>query len=204
MKELALAFVLLALGAALTEARDDLKCPPAYSHCNLGKPGFINFHIVPHTHDDVGWLKTVDQYYYGSNLGQQDARVQYILGIAFFFSSLYLKPHITISIIRFSFADTVVDELAKDPSKRFVYVEIAYFWRWWNQQNDETKQLVRSLVDKHRLEFVIAGWCMSDEATTYYNDMIDQQALGLKFILKEFGPCARPRSAWYFKQILPS
>lgn len=39
---------------------------------------------------------------------------------------------------------------------------------------------------------------MDDEATTYYNDMIDQQALGLRFILKEFGKCARPRSAWYF------
>ena len=37
---------------------------------------------------------------------------------------------------------------------------------------------------------------MNDEATTYYTDIIDQQTLGLKFILKEFGKCARPRSAW--------
>lgn len=56
-------------------------CPNPYSKCNLGKDGFTNVHIVSHTHDDVGWLKTVDQYYYGSNNGEAEDTVQYILGI---------------------------------------------------------------------------------------------------------------------------
>lgn len=53
------------------------------------EPGKINVHLVCHTHDDVGWLKTVDQYYYGANNSIQHAGVQYILDtvglIAFLF-----------------------------------------------------------------------------------------------------------------------
>ena len=128
---------------------------------NAGVDGMLNVHIVPHTHDDVGWLKTVDQYYYGSKTKTQKAGVQYIL-------------------------DTVMDELAKDPNRRFVYVELAFFWRWWNEQNDAMKERVRDFVRQGRLEFVIGAWCMNDEASTYYNDIIDQQTLGLQFILREF------------------
>ncbi|CAF1508464.1 unnamed protein product [Adineta ricciae] len=36
-----------------------------YESCNLGQENKLNVHIVLHTHDDVGWLKTIDQYYYG-------------------------------------------------------------------------------------------------------------------------------------------
>lgn len=33
--------------------------------CHPTKANMLNVHLVPHTHDDVGWLKTVDQYFYG-------------------------------------------------------------------------------------------------------------------------------------------
>ena len=132
MQRLILAILVSSYIFELNWAKEN--CPKPYSHCNLGKEGFINVHMVPHTHDDVGWLKTVDQYYYGSHKnGAQRASVQYIL-------------------------DTVMVELEKDPSKRFVYVEMAFFWRWWNEQNENTKELVRTFVKEGRLEFVIGGW----------------------------------------------
>ena len=37
------------------------------------KEGVLNVHLICHSHDDVGWLKTVDQYYYGANNSIQHA-----------------------------------------------------------------------------------------------------------------------------------
>ena len=33
--------------------------------CDVTRGKKIQVHLIPHTHDDTGWLKTVDQYYYG-------------------------------------------------------------------------------------------------------------------------------------------
>lgn len=61
-------------------------------------PGKLNVHLVPHTHDDVGWLKTVDQYYVGSNNSIQGACVQNVL-------------------------DSLLPALVADSNRKFVYVE---------------------------------------------------------------------------------
>uniref|UniRef100_A0A4W4H8V2 Alpha-mannosidase n=1 Tax=Electrophorus electricus TaxID=8005 RepID=A0A4W4H8V2_ELEEL len=143
-----------------------------FGSCPATKPKMLNVHLVPHTHDDVGWLKTVDQYYYGGRNDIQHAGVQYIL-------------------------DSVVAALQKDPARRFIYVETAFFYRWWKQQNPSTRRVVTQLVEQGRLEFINGGWCMSDEATTHYSAVIDQMTLGLRFLNDTFGECGRPRVAWH-------
>jgi len=45
------------------EADAESRC--TYSNCPKTDPNKLNVHLIPHTHDDVGWLKTVDQYYNG-------------------------------------------------------------------------------------------------------------------------------------------
>jgi lysosomal alpha-mannosidase len=163
-------FVLLTIGIFFTlTSSQQSKC--GYNSCQAGQSGMLNVHIVPHTHDDVGWLKTVDQYYYGARNDIQHAGVQYIL-------------------------DTTMNELLNDPSKRFIYVEVAFFYRWWNEQDGVMQRNVRQLVDEGRLQFILGGWSMNDEATTHYTAIIDQHTRGLRFLNENFGDCGRPLVAW--------
>nr|CAD7432640.1 unnamed protein product [Timema monikensis] len=139
--------------------------------CPKLDPTKLNVHLIAHTHNDVGWLKTVDQYYYGGHTLTQKAGVQYIL-------------------------DSVIQELKNDPQKRFIYVETAFFWKWWMDQHDFVKHSVRNLVNSGQLEFIGGGWSMNDEATTNYQSIIDQFTWGLRKLNESFGECARPHVGW--------
>lgn len=44
--------------------------------------------------------------------------------------------------------DSVVDQLLKNPDRRFIYVEMAFFYRWWKRQSSSMQQTVRQLVNE--------------------------------------------------------
>jgi lysosomal alpha-mannosidase len=109
--------------------------------------------------------------------------------------------------------DSVVRSLDENPDRRFIYVEIGFFWRWWRQQNDAMRTKVTQFVNEGlpsythshrrihtftlgRLEFISGGWCMNDEAATHYNSIIDQHSLGAEFLRDQFGECGRPKIGW--------
>ncbi|KAL0450846.1 UNVERIFIED_CONTAM: Alpha-mannosidase, partial [Sesamum latifolium] len=147
-----------------------------YNTTSAIAPSKINVHLVPHSHDDVGWLKTVDQYYVGANNSIRGACVQNVL-------------------------DSVISALLDDNNRSFYLISSAsvlpvqaFFQRWWRQQSDTLKAKVKHLVNSGQLEFINGGMCMHDEATPHYIDLIDQTTLGHRFILDEFGK--KPRVGW--------
>ena len=97
----------------------------------------LTVHLIPHSHDDVGWLKTVDDYYYGGDMRTQYAGVQYTI-------------------------DTVVEELSKNQTYKFSIVEIAFLYRWWNQATEDQKNQMKQLIKNKQLQIINGGWCMSD------------------------------------------
>eukprot|EP00980_Cylindrotheca_fusiformis_P014284 scaffold3791_cov137-Cylindrotheca_fusiformis.AAC.11 len=149
--------------AATSTSERDNKLAPETTNSRV-----LNVHVVPHTHDDVGWLKTVEQYYFGWNETIQKASVENIL-------------------------DSVVASLLENEDRTFTYVESKFFSMWWARQNDAVRDAVRYLVANKQLSFANGGWCMhasickKDEATTHYIGMIDQTTLGHSFLKQELG-----------------
>ena len=110
----------------------------------------INIHIVPHSHDDAGWLETFDDYFSGKN------------------------PQYCVKCI----LDSVLIALKADSNRTFVWCEISFFEKWYSSLNQSDKDTVKTLVIQKRLEFVGGSWVMNDEATTFYQHIIDQIRLG--------------------------
>lgn len=113
----------------------------------------LQVHLIMHSHDDPGWLKTADQYYTGANSSVYLASVQYIF-------------------------DSVVTELQKDSERHFTFCEISFLSRWYYEQDVKMKEQFKRLVNDGQITIVNGGWVMHDEAAGHYVSMIDQTTLG--------------------------
>lgn len=126
-------------------------------------------HLVTHTHDDVGWGKTVEEYFTGAKPDLAHASVKLIL-------------------------DSVTRELKRDPKRRFTFVEMKFFTMWYKSLDQEKKDEVKSLIKNGQLEIAQGGWSATDEACPNYEDIIVNMHIGHNFLWKEFG--IRPRVGW--------
>jgi alpha-mannosidase len=125
--------------------------------------------VLPHSHDDTGWQRTVDQYY--------NEQVRYIY-------------------------DTVVEELSKNPKRKFIFVETAYFIRWWREQNAETQATTKKLFQEGQIEFVNGAWCMADDASPSADAQIDQATLGHRYIQFHWTPEGAGTNPGIFSHVL--
>ena len=82
---------------------------------------------------------------------------------------------------------SVVRALRANPARRFIFVETAFFMRWWREQDNDTKAATKKLVTTGQIEFVNGGWCMADDASPSMDAQIDQNTLGHRYVMDVFG-----------------
>ncbi|KAL1438818.1 hypothetical protein MTO96_047744 [Rhipicephalus appendiculatus] len=137
--------------------------------CPASKPGYINVHILSHSHIDAGWLQTLDVIYETYATTIYDTTI----------SALLQK-----SSRRFVSAENVF---------------FARWWRQTpakvkdSVRNSQYEDVI--LQDAYS-SWVADGRKMT-KAVTHYTATIDQMTLGLRFLNSTFGPqCGVPSVAW--------
>ena len=65
-------------------------------------------HVFPHSHTDLGWQSTLEDYFEGSNLDYYMGSIEGML-------------------------TTVVEQLERDHKRTFTYAEMKFFRMWWDK-----------------------------------------------------------------------
>ncbi|XP_058811986.1 alpha-mannosidase 2 [Topomyia yanbarensis] len=117
--------------------------------------------VVPHSHNDPGWIQTFDEYY----------------------------EHQTKGI----FAN-MLRHLEENSGMKFIWAEISYFSRWYDNLVPQQKDMVKKLIKKGQLDFVTGGWVMSDEANSHWYSILLQLTEGHTWLKTRLN--ITPTSSW--------
>lgn len=91
---------------------------------------------------------------------------------------------------------SAMNALKDHPHRKFSWVEVCFFERWWRDQNEEMRELVRRLYTDGQLEFVMGGWVSNDEATVTYIQSVQQMTEGHRWLQENVAPDIVPTVAW--------
>ncbi|XP_013106959.1 alpha-mannosidase 2 [Stomoxys calcitrans] len=117
--------------------------------------------VVPHSHNDPGWIKTFEDYYE------------------------HETKHILFNALR---------HLRENPDMKFIWAEISYFSRFYQDLGENNKEELKKLVKNGQLEFVSGGWVMPDEANSHWQNMLLQLTEGQHWLKKYLN--VTPTSSW--------
>ncbi|KAL3939558.1 MAG: hypothetical protein SGBAC_005745 [Bacillariaceae sp.] len=92
--------------------------------------------------------------------------------------------------------DTIIESLQQDSRRKFIWAEISFFEKWWNEQSSDKQETVRMLLRDEQFEFVTGGWVQPDEANTDIFAMEVQLQEGHDFIRETFGEEYIPKYGW--------
>ncbi|GFN89313.1 alpha-mannosidase [Plakobranchus ocellatus] len=123
-------------------------------------PKPLKVFIVPHSHQDPGWLETFDGYYHS-------------------YTTKTLH--------------NIVTYLSKNPTWKFIWSEVAFLEKWFNEPSSPRKQF-KELVSNGQLEIVTGGWVMADEAVTHFTALLDQLVEGHLWLKQNLG--ILPNVSW--------
>ncbi|CAH2083586.1 unnamed protein product [Euphydryas editha] len=149
------------------------KC--GYESCPAVRNGWINVHIAPHSHAELGYTNTFAEHYTGDDDFFQKSRIN-------------MKQVL----------DATISELWADKRRKFTLSdsELPYFFHWWSRRHNTVRRMVYELIRQGRLMFIGGGWGMADEASSYYQSVIDSFTYSLRKIDSTFLTCGRPLVAW--------
>ncbi|GMT23075.1 hypothetical protein PFISCL1PPCAC_14372, partial [Pristionchus fissidentatus] len=93
-----------------------------------------------------------------------------------------------------SILDLAVEWLTKTPRLRFIWSEISFLQRWWEDASEVQQTQMKRLIANRQLEICGGAWVMTDEATPHFSATIDNMIEGQRWVHEIFG--IRPNTSW--------
>ena len=130
-------------------------------------------HVFAHSHTDLGWLSTVEDYFNGNRLDFYIGSVKQMF-------------------------DTVKTSLEKDPRRKFNYAEMKFFKMWWQDLSDQQKVETKKLLENGQWSILNGGLSAPDEAVTNADDILDNFMAGHRFLRDDVGLSEShlPKTSW--------